>query len=411
MPTSSDRELDIVVWGATGFTGRLVAEYLLEAYGSDAFRWALGGRDTGKLERVRKALGPSAAALPLVTGEAGDAASMSALAQRARVVCTTVGPYALHGAELVRACAEAGTHYCDLTGELHWMQRMMDAHGDRAVASGARIVHSCGFDSIPSDLGVLALQRAMRERHGVSASRVKGRIAGFSGGASGGTIASMFNLLEEAAHDADVRRALSDPYSLNPKDLRSGPDREERLWPTYDADFGQWTAPFVMSAINTRVVRRSNALLGHAYGSDFRYEEAMLMGAGPLGFAKATALATGLAAGMGAASLAPLRRLLRSALPAPGEGPDEARREAGYWDLRFLGERAGSPSQRVMLRVRGDRDPGYGSTAKMLGESAVCLARDALASEPGFLTPAAAMGEALIARLEERAGVRFELEA
>jgi short subunit dehydrogenase-like uncharacterized protein len=408
--SSADREFDLVVWGATGFTGRLVVEYLFGRYGAESFRWALGGRDARKLEAVRESLGRGAESLPLVTGDAADAGSTNELVRRTRVVCTTVGPYALYGSELVRACAESGTHYCDLAGEVHWMQRMIDAHEDSAAASGARIVHTCGFDSIPSDLGVFAVQRAMRERYGVTASRVKGRVAGFSGGASGGTIASMLNMLEEAEHDTDVRRAMSNPYSLNPKDLRAGPDAREGLLPAYDDDFAQWTAPFVMAAINTRVVRRSNALLGHAYGKDFRYEEAMLMGAGPLGFAKASALAAGMAGGMGAASIGPLRRLLQRTLPAPGEGPDAAQREAGYWDLRFLGERPGDAAQRVSLRVTGDRDPGYGSTSKMLGESAVCLATDDLDTAPGFSTPAAAMGDSLIVRLEANAGVRFQLD-
>ncbi|MGI9590342.1 MAG: saccharopine dehydrogenase family protein [Myxococcota bacterium] len=407
--SSSDREFDLVLWGATGFTGRLVAEYLLSRRLEGSLRWALGGRDRLKLARVRSELGAGAAEIPLLTGDAADAASMNELADRARVVCSTVGPYALYGSELVRACAERGTHYCDLTGEVHWMQRMIDAHQDRAVASGARIVYTCGFDSIPSDLGVFALQQAMRERHQVSASRVRCRVAGFSGGASGGTIASMLNMLEEAEGDRDVRRAMANPYALNPKELRSGPDAESGLAPAWDDDFEQWTAPFVMAAINTRVVRRSNALLGHAYGQDFRYEEAMLMGAGPLGYAKAAAFAAGLAGGMGAASIGPLRGLIRRALPSPGEGPDAETRRAGYWDLRFVGEgpRAG---QRVALRATGDRDPGYGSTSKMLGESALCLALDPLDSEPGFSTPAAALGTALIERLERHAGVHFELE-
>lgn len=403
-----ERELDLIVWGATGFTGRLVAEYLLKRQPEEApLRWALGGRDTAKLEAMRAGLGAGASSLPLVTGDATDAASMDALASRARVVCSTVGPYALYGSELVRACSVRGTHYCDLTGEVHWMQRMIDAWGDRAAASGARIVHTCGFDSIPSDLGVFAVQRVMRERFGCSAPTVKARVGAFRGGASGGTIASMLNMLEEAERDREVRRAMANPYALNPKELRAGPDRDPRPVPGWDEDFGQWTAPFVMAAINTRVVRRSNALLGHAYGRDFHYEEAMLMGAGPLGFARAAALTAGLAGGMGAASIGPLRRLMSRALPAPGEGPDAATREAGFWKLRFLAEHPDRPEARVALDASGDRDPGYGSTSKMLGEAALCLARDPLDSEPGFLTPAAAMGDALIARLEAHAGVDF----
>ena len=408
--TERDREFDVVVWGATGFTGRLVAEYLLARYGTGELRWALGGRNERKLERVRHGLGAAAAGLPLVLGDGDDEVSLRALAERTRVVCTTVGPYALYGSKLVAAFVEAATHYCDLTGEVQWMRRMIDAHQDAATASGARIVHTCGFDCIPSDLGVHFVQREMRARHGVAAPRVKCRVAGFSGGASGGTLASMLNMLEEAGRDREVIRILNDPYALNPKDLRSGPDRRESVRPEYDEDYAQWTAPFVMGAVNTKVVRRSNALLGHPYGRDFRYDEAQLAGAGPAGLARAAAIAAGLAGAMGAASLGPVRRLLANRLPAPGEGPSAAKREAGYWDLRFLARHPEDPAQSLRARLTGDRDPGYGSTSKMLGESAVCLALDALVSPPGFSTPAAAMGDALLERLRARAGVTFEIE-
>lgn len=404
----ADRELDIVLWGATGFTGRLVAAYLLERYGSaGSFRWALGGRSEAKLAVVRDTLG--APELPLVTGDAGDAASMRALASRARVVCTTVGPYARYGSELVAACARAGTDYCDLTGELHWIRRMIDAHQAEAQASGARIVPTCGFDSIPSDLGVLFVQREMRARHGAPSPHVKCGVAGFSGGASGGTIASMLNMLEEAAADASVRRLLSDPYALDPEGRRPGPDAPDRLGPAYDADLGQWTAPFVMSAINTRVVRRSNALLGDAYGAGFRYEESMLTGSGPTGAVRAAGLAAATAAGMGAMALAPIRRLVAPRLPRPGEGPSREQQEKGYWDLRFHAAPPEAGGDPLRARLRGDRDPGYGSTSKMLGESAACLATDALEAGGGFHTPASALGEALIDRLQKHAGVTFEV--
>jgi len=412
----ADREFDVVLWGATGFTGGLVAEFLLETYGAGGeLRWALGGRSAARLEAVRTRLGretgAAVGALPLVLGDGDDLGSLEALARRTRVVCTTVGPYALHGSKLVEACARHGTHYCDLTGEVQWIRRMIDAHQATAEASGARIVHTCGFDSIPSDLGVFFLQREMRERHGVPCSRVAYRVKASKGGASGGTVASLLNVLSEAASDAEVRRVLADPYALNPPDRRSGPDGPDRQVPFYDHDFESWTAPFVMAAINTRVVRRSNVLLGDAYGRGFRYDEAMLTGSGPLGLAKATAITAALGAAMGAGAIGPLRELLGRVLPKPGEGPSKVVREAGFFDIRLYGEHPDDRDKSLFGRVTGDRDPGYGSTAKMLGESAVCLARDALDVGGGFWTPASAMGGPLLDRLVARAGLGFSIGA
>ncbi len=406
---ASDREFDLVLWGATGFTGQLVAEYLLERYGrSDAFRWALGGRNRARLSALRHRLGASD--LPLVMGDAGDAASMRSLADRTRVVCTTVGPYARYGSRLVAACARAGTDYCDLTGELHWIRRMIDAHQLEAEASGARLVPTCGFDSIPSDLGVFFVQREMRARCGRPSPHVKCRVAGLRGGASGGTIASMLALLEAATSDASVRRILADAYALDPAGHPRGPDGPDARLPERDADFEEWTAPFVMSAVNTRVVRRSNALLGDAYGPGFRYEESLLTGAGLAGALKAAGIAAGTGLGMGLMALGPIRRLVARRLPAPGEGPTRQQREKGYWDLRFwAAPPEGSGSAPLRVRLRGDRDPGYGSTARMLGESAVCLALDPLEVGGGFHTPASALGEALIDRLQKHAGVTFEV--
>ena len=405
----TEREFDIVLWGASGFTGQLVAEYLLGRYGVDgAFRWALGGRNEVKLDAVRDRLG--AAELPLVLGDGADADSMKSLAERTRVVCTTVGPYATYGSPLVAACARAGTHYCDLTGELHWIRRMLDEHQETARSSGARIVPTCGFDSIPSDLGVYYVQAAARERYGAPCPSVKCGVAGFSGGMSGGTVASMLHMMEEAEGDREIRRIMSDPYAINPQGEREGPDGPDRSAPAYDADLGQWTAPFMMAGINTRVVRRSAALLRDLYGPDFRYQEAMLTGTGAAGALKASGVAVGMNAGMTAMALGPVRRAVAPRLPAPGEGPSRQQQEAGYWDLRFFGAPpAGSEARPIQARLRGDRDPGYGSTSKMLGESAVCLAQDHLEAVTGFLTPAAAMGQSLIDRLQKNAGVSFEV--
>lgn len=410
-PVSTDREFDIVVWGATGFTGRLVAEYLCERYGTDSFRWALGGRSKQKLREVRDSLGARGEGLPLLIGESDDVPSMVKLARRTRVVCSTVGPYALYGTDLVAACAREGTHYCDLTGEVHWMRRMIDSYQDEAAASGARIVHSCGFDCIPSDLGVYFLQQAMRARQGSMSHHVKCRVAGFSGGTSGGTAASMLNMLEESSRDPEVQRVMDHPYSINPKAARSGPDPPDELSVSWDEDFGQWTGPFIMGAVNTRVVRRSNALLGYPYGKGFRYDEAILCGEGRGGYTRAAITAGGLGFVMRLGTFAPVRRVLAFTMPSPGKGPSAKQRESGFWDLRFFGERPSEGEDEARARLTGDRDPGYGSTSKMLGESAVCLALDPLESPGGMLTPAAAMGDALIPRLQQNAGVTFELEA
>jgi short subunit dehydrogenase-like uncharacterized protein len=404
----SDREFDVVVWGATGFTGRLVAEHLLRRYGAGGdLRWAIAGRSEHKLADVRRDLGGFADGLPVLVADATDRGSLDAVAARATVVCSTVGPYALHGSDLVAACASAGTHYCDLTGEVQWMRRMIDAHHDRARESGARIVHTCGFDSIPSDLGVLFVQREMQRRHGVPCSAVRFRLRDARGGFSGGTVASMLNMLDEAERDPGIRSLLDDPYGLNPATERGGLDAPERRVPEYDPDFRAWVAPFLMAAINTRVVRRSNALMGFPYGREFRYEEGMLMPYGPWGFPLALGLSAGSAAFSAVAGIGGIRRQLARWLPQPGQGPSEQQRESGSYLIEMLGKHPSDSSADVRVTIRGDRDPGYGSTAKMLGEAAACLAQDPLSSAGGVLTPAVAMGEALLERLPVHAGVTF----
>jgi short subunit dehydrogenase-like uncharacterized protein len=404
----NQREFDVILWGASGFTGRLVAEHLLAGYGIDGpLRWALAGRSQSRLAEVRRGLGAEAAELPLILADADDEASLDAMVKRTRVVCTTVGPYALYGSALVAACVAQGTHYCDLTGEVPWMRRMIDAHDQRARETGARIVHTCGFDSIPSDLGVWFLEREMQQRFGRGADRVKFRVRDARGGFSGGTIASMLNMQDEAVRDPDVRAVLADPYGLNPDGERRGLDGPERTLPEYDADFDAWVSPFVMGAINTRVVRRSNALLGYRYGREFRYDEAILLPFGVWGFPLAAMVSTGTAAAGAVSSVAALRRALSRLLPQPGQGPSRQARESGYFRIELLGKSGAGAALRVA--VRGDRDPGYGATSRMLGEAAVCLAKDPLASPGGVLTPSVAMGDALLERLPVHAGVTFDV--
>jgi short subunit dehydrogenase-like uncharacterized protein len=402
------RDYDIILFGASGFTGRLVAEYLLQRYGQDGeLRWAIAGRNREKLAEVASELG--APDLPVLVADGADREALDQLAVSSTVVCSTVGPYALYGSELVAACAQAGTHYCDLTGEVHWMRDMIDQYQQSAAASGARIVHTCGFDSIPSDLGTLFLQSAMTEQHGVPAQKVKFRVKGFSGGMSGGTVASMINMMEQAAKEPKLRRVLADPYALLPQGAPRGEDGRDQTGAIFDEDLHRWTLPFIMATINTRVVRRSNALLDFAWGQDFRYDEAILAKKeqGQMG-AKLSALA--MTAGTASLAVPPLRALAKKFLPAPGEGPSQEQREKGYFDIYLYGVHPEDREKDLIARVTGDRDPGYGSTSKMLAEAAICLAKDDLSCGGGFWTPASAMGQALIDRLEANAGLTFTLE-
>jgi len=405
-----ERDYDVVLFGATGFTGKLVAEYLLNTYGSNGeLRWAMAGRNLAKLEAVRQELQGSEGDIPLLTADSGDLSELAELAGQARVICTTVGPYALYGSGLVQACAEQGTHYCDLTGEVHWMREMISQHQQTAAASGARIVHTCGFDSIPFDLGVLFLQEAMGEAHSVPARHIKCRVAGFSGAFSGGTVASMINMMEEIDKDPGLQKLVDDPYILNPPGAPRGDDINDQTGAIYDDDFKRWTLPFIMAAINTRVVRRSNALMNNAYGEDFRYDEATLAPKGQ-GALKSKLAAAAMMAGTGSIAFKPTRALVKRFLPSPGEGPGPKQREKGYFDIRLYGIHPHDRSKDMRARVTGDRDPGYGSTSKMLGEAAVCLAKDELTCGGGFWTPASAMGQTLIERLKTKAGLTFSVE-
>jgi len=408
---SSDRDFDVIVWGATGFTGRLVAEYLALTYGvGRQLRWAIAGRSADKLASIASMARESQAEeLPQLLADINDPDSIDQLVQKTRVICTTVGPYALYGSVMVEACVKHGTHCCDLTGETPWMRKMIDQHQTAAESSGAKIVHTCGFDSIPSDIGVYFLQQCMREKYLAQAAEIKYRVVSSAGGVSGGTVASMMNMMDEAKTDKSIFETLQDPYALNPLNQPRGPDGNDQMGTVYDHDFRQWTGPFMMAGINTRVVRRSNALLNYSYGREFRYSEAILTGSGPGGYMRAllVALGTGL---MGLlAALGPTRALLKKMLPAPGEGPSEQARNMGHFNIELLGKHALDESKNIRISVTGDKDPGYGATSKMLAESAVCLAMDSLTEGGGFLTPASAMGDQLVKRLQQKAGMGFHI--
>lgn len=407
--TDSRRDFDVVVFGASGFTGRLVAEYLHDRYPSGSgVRWAIAGRDRGKLEQVLTGLGGDPQNTPIVVADSADRGSLDALTSRTRVVLTTVGPYARYGSELVASCVAHGTSYCDLAGEVQWMRRMIDEHESQARETGARIVHSCGFDSIPSDIGVWFLQQESVDRFGRNCRKVKLGVRAMRGGASGGTVASMLNAIEEGKRDREVRRVLAHPYGLNPADSRDGPDGRDQTGAEYCDLLDTWTCPFVMGMVNTRIVRRSNALLNFDYGRDFEYSEATMTGRGPAGWTKAALAASAFTAFMAASAIDVTRNyVVKPLMPDPGEGPDEKARETGFFKLIIVG--VTSADERLRVEVTGDRDPGYGSTSKMIAESAVCLAHDELPVGGGFWTPASAMGAKLIRRLRANAGVQFEI--
>lgn len=417
MPSPSPkraRPLDVIVYGATGFTGALVAESLALRYPGGDIRWGLGGRSQAKLEAARAELAqraPHAASAPLVVADAQDGEALRALCRQTRVVASTAGPFALHGSKLVAACVAEGTDYVDITGEVQWVRRMIDAHHDEAAKGGTHIVPCCGFDSIPSDLGVCMLHDAATAR-GLRLAQVKFFLGRMKGGGSGGTVASMLNVLEEAKADRSVRKVLGNPYGLNPAGAPPGPDGQDLRGVAWDEDLGQWVAPFLMAAVNTRVVRRTNALLGYPYGTDFRYQEVTAWGSGPGGFLRAARLTAGMGAVLLATQTRPTLALLKKALPAPGAGPSREERERGYFDVHLLArtrEGGGGEGPRLRGRVHGDLDPGYGQTAVMLSEAALCLARGEGHPRGGVETPASAMGMALVERLR-RAGMVFQVD-
>ncbi|MEM7661815.1 MAG: saccharopine dehydrogenase NADP-binding domain-containing protein [Pseudomonadota bacterium] len=387
------REFDTIVYGASGFTGRLVAEYLQNRYGNGGdVKWAMAGRSADKLAAVRDEMGlPDDT--PLVTANSDEPESLAAMAKRANVVITTVGPYQLYGSDLVAACVETGTDYVDLCGEPLWMLNMIEAHKTKAQETGARIVHSCGFDSIPSDLGVLKVQNEAKARFGAPVPRVKGRVRGMNGTFSGGTAASFKTSMAAVQKDPTLIPKMMDPFVLS--EGKRGPDQPTGMDVELDPAIDMWVGPFVMAAINTKNVHRSNALLGSAYGTDFVYDEMMVTGPGDQGKAIADSLGQ-MNASIGTTDL------------KPGEGPSKEEREAGNYDILFIGEAADGKDIRV--GVTGDKDPGYGSTSKMLAEAALCLTKDCADTPGGVWTPASAMGEKLIERLVANAGLTFDVE-
>jgi short subunit dehydrogenase-like uncharacterized protein len=399
---SAARDLDVVVFGATGFVGRLTAEYLVR-HAPGGLRLGIGGRSADKLERLKAELGRDD--LDMLVADSRDRDALEQIARRTKVVATTVGPYRRYGMPLAEACASVGTHYADLTGEVLFIHDVAARLHDTAAETGARIVNSCGFDSIPSDLGVLLLHEAAGE----DLESVTLLVKAMKGAPSGGTIASAKGQIDDMRESGEQARIVADPYALSP-DRAAEPDlgdERDLRGVEYSEELGQWLGPFVMAGVNTRVVRRSNALLGHAYGRRFRYREVQGFGPGLAGRAKALAFAGGVGGLMAGLSLPPARMVLDKVLPDPGEGPDEETRRKGFFRIEIHG--TGVSGRRYVAKVGAQGDPGYAATAVMLGESALCLAFDGelLPDRAGVLTPATAMGHPLVERLMA-AGQTFE---
>ncbi len=387
----SEREFDVIVFGASGYTGKLVAEYMSKEYGNDeSIRWAIAGRNKDKLSSVKKDLNLNER-ISIIEVDSTNKDSLDSMTSSAKCILTTVGPYQLYGSSLVQSCSENGTDYVDLTGEPGWMYEMINAHQDTAKNSGARIVFSCGFDSIPFDLGVYFVQQAAQEKYGKPSKHVRGRVKAMNGEFSGGTIASLGATMATLKEKPELIQVLSNPFSLT--EGFEGPAQLDDSKVLLDEKLNMWVAPFVMAPINTKNIHRSNALLGHAYGEDFCYDEMMIAGEGEEG--KQIADAMNSSNPMGGDNL-----------PQPGEGPSKESREQGNYDVLFF---ADFDEGSIEARVTGDMDPGYGSTSKMIAESALCLVQDCEDLSGGMYTPAPAMGDKLIKRLTKNAGLTFDI--
>ena len=404
-------KFDIIIFGATSFVGQILTRYMLNQFAvGGELKWAIAGRSQNKLSELKLSLGTAGEALDTLVADAADEDSLHSMCLSTRVIISTVGPYALYGEPLVKVCVALGTDYCDLTGEVQWIAKMLERYEDEAKKSGARIVNSCGFDSVPSDLGVYFLQHHANQKFGQTCSSIKMRVKKMKGAASGGTVASMTNIFKEVASNPALRKVLANPYAICPSDHGNTVRQDNMNRPQYDDDFNSWVAPFVMAVINTRIVHRSNTLVEGGYSQHFDYNEAMLTGKGLMGSGIAAGVGVGLGGFAMAAVIPPTRWVMEKfILPKPGEGPSIDAQEKGFYDLRFYGKT--DDGQEIRCKVTGDQDPGYGSTAKMLGQAAACLAQDISKDkvQGGFWTPASIFGEQLITRLESHAGLTFEL--
>ncbi|WP_299068882.1 saccharopine dehydrogenase NADP-binding domain-containing protein [uncultured Psychrobacter sp.] len=408
-----NRPYAVVLYGATSFVGQITAKYLSQFLAdSNDVEWAIAGRDEEKLKKLQSEISDSGSAkkVDIIIANSNDEASLDEMTKQAKVVISTVGPYLKYGEPLIKSCANNGTDYVDLTGEAIFIKDMMDKYQDTASQSGARIVNSCGFDSIPSDLGVYFTQQQAEKQFDEVCEKIHMRVKAAKGGLSGGTVASMATIFEEVGKDKSRRKQVANPYLLN--DDADAPNVRQKnvSKPEYDSEHGRWLAPFVMASINTRIVHRTNQLTDYEYGREFKYDEAMWMKDGVKGQLTSYALSAGLFGFATTMMFKPSRELLsKHVLPKSGSGPSKSEQENGYFDIRFFGYTASNDS--ISTKVTGDRDPGYGSTSRMLAQSALCLAQDISHQDVkgGFWTPASAMGDKLIARLEEHSGLSFEV--
>ncbi|WP_300472737.1 saccharopine dehydrogenase NADP-binding domain-containing protein [uncultured Psychrobacter sp.] len=408
-----NRPYAVVLYGATSFVGQITAKYLSQFLAdSNDVEWAIAGRDEEKLKKLQSEISDSGSAkkVDIIIANSNDEASLDEMTKQAKVVISTVGPYLKYGEPLIKSCANNGTDYVDLTGEAIFIKDMMDKYQDTASQSGARIVNSCGFDSIPSDLGVYFTQQQAEKQFDEVCEKIHMRVKAAKGGLSGGTVASMATIFEEVGKDKSRRKQVANPYLLN--DDADAPNVRQKnvSKPEYDSEHGRWLAPFVMASINTRIVHRTNQLTDYEYGREFKYDEAMWMKDGVKGQLTSYALSAGLFGFATTMMFKPSRELLsKHVLPKSGSGPSKSEQENGYFDIRFFGYTASNDS--ISTKVTGDRDPGYGSTSRMLAQSALCLAQDISHKDikGGFWTPASAMGDKLIARLEEHSGLSFEV--
>ncbi len=422
-PLSQERAYSVVLYGATSFVGQITAHYLAQFLAeqkaasntqASSVTWAIAGRDEDKLKKLQDEIsakhGKDSDAMDIIIADSKDEASLNAMTTQTQVIISTVGPYLKYGEPLIKSCAQNGTDYVDLTGEAIFIKDMMDKYQDTAQQSGARIVNSCGFDSIPSDLGVYFTQKHSEEQFGQACETVHMRVKAAKGGISGGTVASMATIFEEAGKDKARRKQIANPYLLN-NDSDAPSVRQKNVGkPEFDSTHQRWLAPFVMASINTRIVHRSNQLLSYEYGREFKYDEAMWMAGDIKGKLMSYGLSAGLLGFASAMMFKPSRDLLsKHVLPKSGSGPTQSEQENGFFDIRFFGETADKDS--ISAKVTGDKDPGYGSTSQMLAQSALCLAQDVSKDKVGggFWTPASAMANELTPRLEAHAGLSFSL--
>ncbi|ARN75570.1 saccharopine dehydrogenase family protein [Oceanicoccus sagamiensis] len=409
----SSPQYDVVIFGATSFVGQIIVRYFCEQFSTadaaEQVSWAIAGRSEAKLNEVKALMADKVDDIPTIVANADDLEAMRAMCEQTLVVMSTVGPYALYGDTLIQACVETGTDYCDLAGEIQWIKRMQDKYSEAALNSGARIVHSCGFDSIPSDMGVYYLQQQAKAKLGQVCSEVALRIKAASGGFSGGTFASMVNANDEMAADPELQALLEDSYAICPEDYPKQAKQHSILSHHYDENFASWSAPFMMAPINEPVVLRSNALSDYSYGKDFHYNEAILTAPGTGGKIAAVMVDKVMKIFVAATAMPLFKPLIMKIMPAPGEGPSPEAQAKGFYDIRFLGKT--NDGQRIQTKLTGDRDPGYGSTAKIIAQSAVCLAKDISQQEKGggFWTTATVFDQRLIDRLCQYAGLTFEV--